>query len=499
MSNLAQDRQRRGLAPLAVVTAAAMVFTVLLVLVRLRVAPLETVDHDAAARINDVVAGHPAIIAVIKAVTYLGSNGVLWTVIGVASVILVLRRRWRLAVYLLVTGAGALVMDPVLKSLVGRLRPVVAHPIAHGAGNSFPSGHSLGSIVCYGAVLLVFLPAARGRWRPAFITVIVALVALIGLSRVLLGVHYLSDVLGAWALGITWLGITAFAFELSRHAAGEPVTDPVTQGLEPEARADLTPARPEPPGTALRHRGRVAAGVVIAWVLILGIIVGIGELITKYAPANLLGDRAVPQWFAARRTPGLTHWSLVFSDLGATEAILLVSVAACAVFLGLTRHWRPVIYLAVVMFGELGAFLAAAAVVKRPRPDVTHLDHHLPTSAYPSGHEAATCCLYIAIAILVIGHARGWWRWLFLIPAVAMPVLIALARMYRGEHHPTDILASVLFAALWLTATYRLIRPNADAPRRDRPVADRRGRAAPGSGRRREATSLFGARDAGVD
>ena len=56
---------------------------------------------------------------------------------------------------------------------------------------------------------------------------------------------------------------------------------------------------------------------------------------------------------------------------------------------------------------------------------------------------AATTCLYVGIAILVIGHARGWWRYLLLIPAVIMPVMIALARMYRGEHHPTDILASL--------------------------------------------------------
>jgi undecaprenyl-diphosphatase len=103
-------------------------------------------------------------------------------------------------------------------------------------------------------------------------------------------------------------------------------------------------------------------------------------------------------------------------------------------------------------------------VVKRTRPDVTHLDQHLPTSAYPSGHTAATCCLYVAIAILVIGHFRGWWRWLFLIPAIAMPVLVALSRMYRGEHHPTDVLGSLLFAALWLTATTLLIKPNADGP-----------------------------------
>jgi membrane-associated phospholipid phosphatase len=107
-------------------------------------------------------------------------------------------------------------------------------------------------------------------------------------------------------------------------------------------------------------------------------------------------------------------------------------------------------------------------VVKRPRPSVTQLDQHLPTSAYPSGHEAATCCLYLAIAILVIGHARGWWRYLFLIPAIIMPVMITVARLYRGEHHPTDILGSLLFAALWLTAATMLIKPNEEAFRRGR-------------------------------
>src|SRR5580693_7156736 len=182
-------RPRRGLTPLIAVTAAALVFAVLLILVRLRWAPLESADHGAAARLNNLIAGHPAIVTVVKAVTWLGSDGVLWTVIGVAAIILAFRRRWRLMIYLLATGAGALVLDPILKSLVGRLRPVVAHPVAHGTGNSFPSGHSLGSIVCYGAILLVFLPAARGRWRTAFITVIITLIALIGISRILLGVH----------------------------------------------------------------------------------------------------------------------------------------------------------------------------------------------------------------------------------------------------------------------------------------------------------------------
>jgi undecaprenyl-diphosphatase len=456
---------RRTLVPLVIVTAAALLFTLLLLLVRLRWAPLESADHGGATGLNSLIAGHPVAVSIVKAVTWLGSGGVLWTLTGAAAILLAVRRQWRLAAYLLVVGVGELVLDPVLKALVGRLRPVVAHPIAYGNGDSFPSGHALGSIVCYGALFLVFLPAVRGTWRRVFTAVIITLIAAIGISRLLLGVHYISDVLGGWTLGITWLGITAFAFELSRQAAGKPVTDPVTEGLEPEARTDLQPTEPE---TDMHHDrartyGRIAAGVVVSWVLIIGAITGIGKLImiTHNGNGNLLGDHTIPHWFAAQRTGTLNHWSLIVSNLGATQDILIVSVVACVVFVAVTRHWRPVIFLAVVMIGELAAFLTVAAIVKRQRPDVPHLDSNLPTSAFPSGHMAATTCLYAGIAILVIGHARGWWRYLFLIPAIVMPVAIAMARMYRGEHHPTDILASVLFAALWLTATTVLIKPNA--------------------------------------
>src|ERR1022692_3898903 len=385
-------RRRRSLAPLITVIVAALAFTILLILVRLQWPPLESADRGGAAHLNSLVSGNGTLITVIKAVTWLGSTGVLWAVIGATAIVLAIRKRWRLAIYLLITGAGAIALDPILKSLVGRLRPVVAHPIAHGTGDSFPSGHSLGSIVCYGAIYLVFLPATRGRLRTIFTTVTVALVALIGISRILLGVHFLSDVIGAWAVGIVWLGITAFAFEQTRRAAGLPVTNPATEGLEPEARADLKPTQKETAvnNAPARQRGRIASGIVVAWVLILGIVVGFGELVTKDGNGNELGDRTIPHWFAAHRTPGLTRWSLIFTTLGATTAILVVSVVTCVVFLAVTRRWRPVIYIAVLMVGELVAFLAASAVVKRPRPNVPHLDHHLPTSAYPSGHTAAT-------------------------------------------------------------------------------------------------------------
>jgi undecaprenyl-diphosphatase len=476
----------RRLAPLTAVTVAAAVFTLLLIVVRLRWAPLESVDRTSAVDLNNMVAGHQALVSALSAVTALGGTAVLCIVVGLAAILLAIRRQWRVALYLLVAGAGALVLDPVLKSLVGRLRPVLAHPVAHGTGSSFPSGHALGSIVCYGALVLVFLPATRGRWRTVLIGVMAAIILIVGISRILLGVHYVSDVVGGWAIGVIWLGITAFAFELTRSAAGQRVSDPVTEGLEPENQRDLVLAEPERasagPARDGRSHGRVAAGIVISWVLILGVIVGLGELITKYGNGNELGDRTVPRWFAAHRTATETRWSLIFTTLGGSAGIVIAALLTSVVFLAVTRRWRPVVYIATVLAGEITAFLAAAAIVKRPRPPVPHLDHHLPTSAYPSGHTAAACCLYAGIAILVIGLSRGWWRWLFLIPAIAMPVLVAMSRIYRGEHHPTDVLGAMVFAALWLTAVTLLLKPSVVT--RDQPASSRLPRSPRANGHR---------------
>jgi undecaprenyl-diphosphatase len=461
MVSLMQTNQSRArLSPLLGVSAAALVFAALLVLVRLQWAPLESLDRGLANDLNNLVDGDRIGVAILKRITWLGSDGVLWTVIVATALVMAIRRQWRLAIYVLIAGAGALVLDPVLKSLVGRLRPVVPHPIAFGTGNSFPSGHSLGSIVCYGAILLVFLPAIPPKWRTTVRTAVIVLVALIGISRLMLGVHYLSDVIGGWALGIAWLGLTAYAFELIRRQHGEQPT-PIFEGLEPEAKEDLKPAEPEPPSTH-GHPGRTAAGVLTAWVLILGAVIGIGELVV-HSGHNVLGDTTVPHWFAAHRTPTLTSWSEVTSQMGATAAVLITAIATCVVALAALRRWRPVIFIVTLMVGELAMFLVAAYVVRRPRPDVPNLDKHLPTYAYPSGHVAATLCIWVGLSLLVIGHVRGWWRWLVLIPAVAMPALVALSRMYRGEHHPTDVLGSLLFAALWIPTLYVLVRPNADA------------------------------------
>lgn len=451
----------RSVLGLLAVIAVGLGFGLLLLLVRLRWGPLQGLDRGVADGLNGLVAPHPPVVTVLEALTDLGGRPVMMWLVSVAVVLLLIRRRTRLAVYLVVTGVGALLLDPSLKTLVGRLRPVVDLPVSAAPGNSFPSGHALGSFVAYGALLLIFLPAVAARWRKAVTALVALIVVLIGFTRIALGVHFLSDVLAGWLLGAAWLGVTAYAFRLWRREVGSPVP-PLAEGLEPEAGHDITPAPDEE--RLLPHPWAGAAELVVGWVFTFGVLYVVGWAVTNHTEGTWIrsADEGFVRWLQTWRTPSLDDFSYLWSKAGDTHMILLVSLVFCPLVLALWRRWRPVLFVVLVMFGELSLFLTSAGAVGRPRPPVEQLDGPMPTSSFPSGHIAATMCLYVAIAILVVPRVRAWWRWLFVALAVIMPAGVALSRMYRGMHHPTDLLGAGVLTACWVTLLWLVLRPNAD-------------------------------------
>ena len=461
----------RSVLGLAAVVAAGLGFGTLLLLVRYRWTPLLSLDQSVADHLNRMVAADPRAVQVATAVSRAGGRGFLIPLVALAIVALLIRRRPRLALYLAVTGTGALILDPSLKTLVGRVRPVVADPVAHGPGNSFPSGHALGSMVVYGMLTLVFLAVVRHRWRGWFVALAALIVAAIGASRVALGVHFVSDVLAGWLLGAAWISVTAYAFRVWRREAGRPTPSPAA-GLEPEAAADLAPAADEP--AVLPHPWAKGAEILVGWVLTFGLLYVAGYLLTHQTAGTWLGrfDDGVPRWLQTFRTPALDHLSWLGSKAGDTHAILAISLVFGPLALAWWRQWRPVLFFVLTMVGEITLFLCSAAAVGRPRPPVAQLDGQMPTSSFPSGHIAATLCLWVAIAILVTGRVRQWWRWVFVALAVLMPAVVALSRMYRGEHHPTDALGAGLLAACWLSVLFWTVRPAGPARKTHSPSAD---------------------------
>jgi undecaprenyl-diphosphatase len=124
----------------------------------------------------------------------------------VAAVALLRERSWLDLGFLLVAVVGSQVVTALLKLWFDRPRPSVDPAVALPSSSSFPSGHAVSGSACLGAVALLAaerLPDTRAR-RLLWALTATAGVA-VGLSRIALGVHYVTDVLAGWCLGLAWL------------------------------------------------------------------------------------------------------------------------------------------------------------------------------------------------------------------------------------------------------------------------------------------------------
>jgi undecaprenyl-diphosphatase len=137
--------------------------------------------------------------------TWFGNTLTLTVIVIAVVTVLVARRHAWSAIYVAATASAGGLLNSALKELVGRARPIVEHPITTVGSMSFPSGHAMSSTVIYGALLIVVLPVIPKRWQPAAVAATATLVLAIGASRVVLGVHFPSDVVAGHVVGLAVL------------------------------------------------------------------------------------------------------------------------------------------------------------------------------------------------------------------------------------------------------------------------------------------------------
>ncbi len=132
--------------------------------------------------------------------------------------------------------------------------------------------------------------------------------------------------------------------------------------------------------------------------------------------------------------------------------VLVVLLAA------ISRRILPSLFLLLTVGVESGIYFATSTLIPRDRPHVPRLGMGDPIASYPSGHAAASLCLYGGLAVLAWRFTRNRPLQIGLtVLAVVIPPLVGFCRMYRGFHHLTDILAGLLLGGCWLLATSKLL------------------------------------------
>jgi membrane-associated phospholipid phosphatase len=223
---------RLTLAMLAVFLV-AVPFLLLMLLVLGNWSPLRALDTNVADGLHLVALRNDPMVDVLSVVSDVFDPLVFRALATVLAVWLWLRGRRRLAAWAFVTTWGSALLGMAVKAAVGRSRPSFVDAVAHAPGRSFPSGHALGSMVGCGVLLLVLLAFVPRAWRWLAWLAAAVIVGSVGFARVGLGVHYVSDVVAGWVLGLGWLAATTAAFQTWRREEGAPRTS-ASEGLEPD-------------------------------------------------------------------------------------------------------------------------------------------------------------------------------------------------------------------------------------------------------------------------
>jgi undecaprenyl-diphosphatase len=161
----------------------------------------------------------PALTGLALDVTALGAGTVVWLVVVVASVFLWVSRHRYSVLLLWVAILGSGLINTVMKLFFHRPRPhLFPWRVPYAGLSSFPSGHSMTSMVCYATLAYLIARLVDSRFLRRFtFTLAAVIVLLIGLSRMYLGVHYPTDVLAGFTMGLAWASFSALMIEALRY------------------------------------------------------------------------------------------------------------------------------------------------------------------------------------------------------------------------------------------------------------------------------------------
>jgi undecaprenyl-diphosphatase len=196
------------------------------------------------------------------------------------------------------------------------------------------------------------------------------------------------------------------------------------------------------------HPAAVFFAALLTGFAVLGLVsIALGLLVTDvllHTGGLASTDESVVRSIVAERSPFLTDASVVGSTVGGAP-LLPILVGLIAIVCAFLRRWRIAAFAVFVLVVESATYRVTSLVVPRDRPHVNRLEDLPADASYPSGHTAASIAVYVGLVLLITSRFRSRGvrvaAWAM---AILLPIFVASARMYRGMHHPLDVLGGLV-------------------------------------------------------
>jgi membrane-associated phospholipid phosphatase len=258
--------------------------------------------------------------------------------------------------------------------------------------------------------------------------------------------------------------------------AADPRPETGSRSLERRADLPALEARPGGPaeriGTALPPWHPVAVfllGLVLCWAGLALVTTLVGVAFTTWiVPLDGVdsADESPVKWLAEHRDSFIDAASFLGSEVSGGYLIPAL-VGAVVIISAFQKRWLLAGFVLSSIVIESATYRAAVFFVDRNRPDVKRLEDLPVDASFPSGHVAASIAVYSGFALLLTSRmtsARN--KALVWACALAIPVVVALSRMYRGMHHPLDTLAGLFIGIAALSLALLLTRVTGVVARR---------------------------------
>jgi membrane-associated phospholipid phosphatase len=347
---------------------------------------------------------------------------------------------WReLAMVLIGLGGGGLIWY-FLSRYFDRPRPADHLDVLVLSGSSFPSAPAMMAILCYGLLaylLIPKLPSLFWKWFAALL--LTAAIVMVGLSSLLFGTHYATDVIAGVALGLAWAGLV--------YTLAERFFRKGKAGNQDSAQKAITFQGLRAPGLFKR---RPLLGLALILLASLSF-AGLGYNILAKGPLVQLDMSLYKDLLATARTasPSLND-IMLFGFFVGKQAVQLIVMILSIYFLS-QRYWRE---FAMLQISTQGGGVLKNFIIdyfSRPRPPEQLGLGTTTIPSFPSGHALGTMICYAFLAYLLVPKMPSlFWKWTMSISIALIVLFEGLSRIFHGNHYLTDVLAGYALGIAWL-------------------------------------------------